>query len=180
VNKRELAKKVFPKRLATKIIFLGPKRLLLYFIFQRIFRVNSHVKWPVHWSSIVTHPNKIKRKSELPYLGHHAGCYIQANNGIEIGVNLRYGPNVHIVSASHDILDYEKHIVTQPIVIGDNCWIGAGSIILPGVRLGNHVVVAAGSVVTKSFPDDCLVGGVPAKIIKNIAPYTGTYNGIEK
>lgn len=150
-------------------------------IAQRLLRINSHVPWPVHWSSVVTHPNKIKTKSGLPILGHHFGCYIQARNGIEIGLNLRYGPNIHIVSASHDLNNYEKHEVCGPIVIGDNCWIGAGAIILPGVRLGNHVVVAAGSVVTKSFErDDVLIGGVPARVLKELSGYEGKINGIEK
>lgn len=180
MNKKVLIKKILPKKLSTYLLFLGSKRLVQYFILQRVFRINSHVPWPVHWSSIVTHPKKIKRKSILPILGHHPGCYIQANNGIEVGVNLRYGPNVHIVSASHDLNDYEKHTKTNPIRIGDNCWIGAGVIILPGVEIGNHVVVAAGSVVTKSFGNDVLIGGIPAKELKRLETYKGKYNGIEK
>lgn len=180
MDKKKIIKKILPKKVATRLIFLGIKRYLQYIFFQRILRINSNVKWPVHWSSIVTHPSNIYKKSELPLLGHHPGCYIQANNGIYIGVNLRYGPNVHIVSASHDVNDYEKHIHSKPIKIGDNCWIGAGSIILPEVELGNHVVVAAGSVVTKSFGDNLLIGGIPAKEIKKLDLYVGKYNGIEK
>lgn len=120
MKKVDIIKKIFPNKLARKIIFLGPKRLLQYFIMQRVFRINSHVPWPVHWSSVVTHPGKIKKNSELPYLGHHFGCYIQANNGIEVGINLRYGANVHMISANHDLCNYEKHIKTKPIRIGDN------------------------------------------------------------
>ena len=55
-----------------------------------------------------------------------------------------------------------------PITIGDNCWIGGGAIINPGVSLGNNVVVASGSVVTKSFGDNVIIGGNPAKIIKEL------------
>ena len=181
MDKKRIIKKILSKKYATRIIFLGPIRFIQYFIAQKLFRINSNVPWPVHWSSFVTHPKNIIRKAELPYLGHHFGCYIQGKNGIEIGVNLRYGPNVHIVSASHDLNDYEKHTQGKPIIIGDNCWIGAGSIILPEVKLGNHVVVAAGSVVTKSFEENnILIGGIPAKIIKKLDNYTGKYNGIEK
>lgn len=170
-----------PKKIAAHLIFLGPKRYLIYFIFQRLFRINSHVPWPVHYSSSITHHKNIKTQSFLPILGHHPGCYIQGYNGIEVGINLRYGPNVHIISGSHDLNNYEAHTAGSPIVIGDNCWIGAGAIILPEVNLGNHVIVAAGSVVTKSFKeDDILIGGVPAKIIKKLSPYEGKYNGIEK
>ena len=55
---------------------------------------------------------------------------------------------------------------------GDNCWLGANVVILPGVELGNHVVVAAGTVVTKSFlQDDILLAGVPAKVTKELDAY---------
>lgn len=97
-------------------------------------------------------------------------------NGIRVGKNVRYGPNVHIISANHSLVDYDEHPDCGPIVIGDNCWIGAGSIILPAVHLNEHVVVAAGSVVTKSFGPNVLIGGTPAKIIKNLPPYEGDSN----
>lgn len=62
-----------------------------------------------------------------------------------------------------------------------NCWIGSGAIILAEVNLGNHVVVAAGSVVTKSFEEDnILIAGTPAKIIKRLDEYKGDFNGIER
>jgi acetyltransferase-like isoleucine patch superfamily enzyme len=54
----------------------------------------------------------------------------------------------------------------EPIVIGNDCWIGTRVIILPGVHLGNKCIVAAGAVVTRSFPDNCIIGGVPAKLLK--------------
>lgn len=94
---------------------------------------------------------------------------------------MRYGPNVHIISASHDLNDYENHTSGPAIKIGDNCWIGSGSIILPGVELANHIVIAAGSVVNKSFTEDnLLIGGIPAKIIKKLNTYKGKQNGIER
>lgn len=55
---------------------------------------------------------------------------------------------------------------SKPVVIGDDVWIGTGSIILPGVNIGNGSVISAGSVVTKSVPEMCLVGGNPAKVIR--------------
>ena len=94
-------------------------------------------------------------------------------NGIIIGKNVRLGPGVKIVSASHNLVNYDIHDKTEPIEIGDNCWLSANAIILPGVKLGNHVVVAAGAVVTKSFPDNCLVAGVPARIIRMLDAYQG-------
>lgn len=78
-------------------------------------------------------------------------------------------PNVGIITTNHDILDPGKHVPGKPIVIGDNCWVAMNAVILPGVVLGNGTIVAAGSVVTKSFPQGrCVIGGVPAKVIKLI------------
>jgi len=105
------------------------------------------------------------------YPGYMPGQYIQAINGIIIGKNVRFGPGVKIISANHNFNDFSKHDNADPIIIGDNCWIAANAVILPGVQLGNHVVVAAGAVVTKSFTDNCLIGGVPAKIIKELDAY---------
>lgn len=171
--KLRLIKAVVPKKQFQFLLFLGVKRFIQYSFAQRVLRINSHVPWPVHWSSVVSHPNKIKRADTLPLLGHHFSCYIQAINGIEIGKNVRYGPNVHIISANHDILDYDVHPKCDPIKIDDHCWIGSGTTILPGVHLGEHVVVAAGSVVNKSFPKNTLIGGVPAKVIRELDPYKG-------
>jgi acetyltransferase-like isoleucine patch superfamily enzyme len=101
------------------------------------------------------------------------GQYIQAINGIIIGYNVRMGPGVKLISANHNLCNYDVHDEAPPIEIGDNCWLGANTVLLPGVKLGDHVVVAAGSVVTKSFPDNRLIGGVPACVLKNLGPYEG-------
>ena len=62
----------------------------------------------------------------------------------------------------------EQGISTKPVVIGDDVWIGANAVILPGVTIGRHCVVAAGAVVTKDVPDNTVVAGVPAKVIKTL------------
>lgn len=168
--------KLFPYRMRVILNFLGPKRYLQFFFFQRILRINSKVKWPVHWSSIVVNPKNIITKDVLPILGHHPSCYIQANEKIIIGKNFRYGPNVHIISANHDLNDYAKHSPAKEIIIGNNCWVGSGSILLSGTKLGNHVIVAAGAVVNSEFPNDVIIAGVPAKIIKQLGSYEGDAN----
>ena len=56
----------------------------------------------------------------------------------------------------------------EPISIGDDCWIGGGAVICPGVTIGNRCVIGAGSVVSKDIPDDCMAAGVPARIIKKL------------
>ncbi len=87
---------------------------------------------------------------------------------ITIGDNVAIADGVTFRdSDDHDIYhEGKKNIKTQPIIVGDNVWIGMNSTILKGVHIGNGSVVAAGSVVTKDVPKNCLVGGVPAKIIK--------------
>ena len=90
---------------------------------------------------------------------------------VRIGKNAQIAPNVSIYTAGHPIhpesrnSGYEYGIA---VTIGDNVWIGGGVTILPGVSIGDSTVIAAASVVTKSFPDHVVIAGNPAKIIKNI------------
>ncbi len=143
-----------------------------YYFFQRLLRINSHVPWPVHWTSTVTSPHNIVRKSvDRPEIGGSPGQYIQAINGIVFGKNVRLGPGVKLVSADHDLYNYDTHVPCGPIEIGDHCWLGANAVVLSGVKLGDHVVVAAGAVVTKSFSHNCVIGGVPARVLKKLEPY---------
>ena len=81
------------------------------------------------------------------------------------------GPNCQLLTPDHphDYLERRKTIETgKPIRIGDDCWLGGGVIVCPGVTIGNRVIVGAGSVVTHDIPDDVVVAGNPAKIIKTI------------
>lgn len=160
-------------KIVRRIKYIGIKMTIQYFIIQKILRINSHVPWPVHPSSLVIHPENIENKYWRPYLGYMPGCYIQALNGIQIGKNVRVGPGVKIISANHDINNFDAHIKCDPIIIENNCWIGANAIILPEVHLEEHVIVGAGAVVTKNFPKNCVIAGNPAKIIKEIEDYSG-------
>jgi acetyltransferase-like isoleucine patch superfamily enzyme len=128
---------------------------------------NKHVYWPVSTTSqVVDYQNIIVGVDAYP--GIMGGCYIQGKGGIEIGDYTQIAPNVVIVSANHDVYDSRKHI-SEKITIGKYCWLGAGCKILPGVKIGDFTVVGAGAVVTKSFPEGhCIIGGVPAKKIKEL------------
>ena len=90
-----------------------------------------------------------------------------------IGSHVNLAQGITITALNHNFEDKEKRIdeqgiTTKPIIIGDDVWIGANAVILPGVTIGKHCVVAAGAVVTKDVPNNTIVGGVPAKEIKKI------------
>lgn len=88
--------------------------------------------------------------------------------GIEIGRNAKIGPYVVIHDTAYHEVDEGVGARTDKIVIGDNVWIGRGAMILPGVTIGDHSVVGAGSVVTKSVPDKTVVAGNPARVIRQV------------
>jgi acetyltransferase-like isoleucine patch superfamily enzyme len=103
------------------------------------------------------------------FQGH--GKYFQAMNGgkIVIGKGSLIGPNTGLITSNHDFNDLNSHIKGKDITIGENCWIGMNCVILPGVTLMEKTIVAAGSVVNKSFNEgNCIIGGVPAKILKKL------------
>jgi acetyltransferase-like isoleucine patch superfamily enzyme len=128
---------------------------------------NKSAYWPVHWTSKVYDADKIVVGVDA-YPGIMGGCYITGRGGLIIGDYTQIAPNVVIVTANHDLYDSRKHI-EAPVTIGKYGWIGAGAKVLPGVELGDWTIVAAGAVVTHSFKEGyCVIGGVPAKKIKDL------------
>ena len=97
-----------------------------------------------------------------------ACCYFQATNKIFIGSNFLFAPGVKIISANHDILNAgRKSVGAGPVIIGNNVWLGANVIVLPGVEIADGVVVGAGSVVTKSLlNENSVYAGNPARELK--------------
>lgn len=141
-----------------------------HWFLQKVLRINSHVPWPAHPISTVRAPEKIQRGSRTPGLA--VGCHIDGRNGIQIGNNVWIGPRVSIISMDHDVNDFSKYVTEKPIVIGNNSWLAANCVILPGVELGQHTVVAAGAVVTKCFKNgNQILAGVPAKVVKELNDY---------
>ena len=99
----------------------------------------------------------------------HGSC-IHAFDKIEIGHHCLIAANCQIIDSNGHALDKNKRFNSQgssnPVKIGNNVWIGTGSIILPGVTIGDGSIIAAGSVVNKSVPKNCIYGGNPAKLIR--------------
>jgi maltose O-acetyltransferase len=98
-------------------------------------------------------------------------CIILDVCEVRIGTNCMLAPGVHIYTAAHPLNPTERNSGREfgkPVTIGNNVWIGGGAIINPGVNIGDNAVIASGAVVTKDVPENVVVGGNPAKILKSI------------
>jgi acetyltransferase-like isoleucine patch superfamily enzyme len=134
-------------------------------IFQKLLRINAQAYWPMSYKSTVVAAHNIYVGIDSSP-GYSPGCYIQGGGKLYIGNYTQIGPNVGLISSNHSIYNNSEK-VSKITFIGDYCWIGMGAIVLPGVELGDFTIVAAGSVVTKSFKEGyCVIGGNPAKMIK--------------
>lgn len=106
----------------------------------------------------------------------NVNCVFLDCNSITIGDNCGIAPGVHIYTVFHPVNPMERlsesgaywNSLTAPVVLGDNVWIGGGSIILPGVTIGSNTTIGAGSVVTKDVPDNCLAVGNPCRVIRRL------------
>ena len=99
------------------------------------------------------------------------GSHIVAHHSIEIGDDVFTGPYVYITDQNHQYEDIDTPIgrqwpVNSAVRIGAGSWLGTGTVILPGAAIGRNVVIAAGSVVRGTVPDNCVVAGVPAKVVR--------------
>lgn len=146
--------------------------LLKFVLWQKILGINRKTPWPVHFTSKVICSEKIQNDNGFRAPGYAIGCYIDGRNGIIIESGSIVGPKVSIISQNHNKSDYSRFDASNPIIIRKNSWLACGCTILAGVELGEHTIVAAGAVVTKSFLEgNCILAGNPAKKIKDIPPY---------
>lgn len=114
---------------------------------------------------------KFPRQVEIgSYVSINRGCEFYpshfAKTIIRIGSNVRIGPHARFFGAGHDVEQPGFANKGGDIVVGDACWIGGNCTILPGISIGEGSVVAAGSVVTRDVPANCVVAGVPARVIR--------------
>ena len=107
------------------------------------------------------------------------GCFMNFNcvildiAEVTIGDGSMFGPGCQLITVGHPVEDAVKRAegweIAKPVRIGKDCWFGAGAMVMPGVTVGDRCVVAAGTVVTKDVPDDCLVAGVPGVVKRKFA-----------
>lgn len=97
---------------------------------------------------------------------------------IYVGDYTMFGPNVTVATAGHPILPElreQGYQYNAPVRIGKNCWIGAGVVIVPGITIGDNVVVGAGSIVTKDLPDNVVAVGNPCKVLREVNEHDKEY-----
>ncbi|WP_345992284.1 acyltransferase [Chryseobacterium sp. Chry.R1] len=117
----------------------------------------------------VSHPKNIKIESYV-YIGPNS--FLSSYGKIHIKRGTIIGPNIIIHTANHNYINdiksipYDKELIVKDVTIEENVWIGDSVIILPGINIGEGSIIAAGSVVTKNIPKFSIVGGNPAKVIK--------------
>lgn len=105
-------------------------------------------------------------------VGIAQNCFIQVRGKVHIGNNVIFGPNVSIFSENHvfdnpDLPVSKQGVTRKGVTINDGVWLGTRVVILDGVTVGENSIVAAGSIVNKDVPSYSIVGGVPAKVIRN-------------
>ena len=169
-----IGKLCYPKELFSSKYFIRPGSKgwsLLYHAFwnQKIRGINRHCPWPCSPGILVSDGRNIEFDVDDLNNFFSNGIYYQDIGKIFIGSGSFIGPNVGLITENHDIKDPSKRGGVKSVSIGQKCWIGMNSVVLPGVKLGDHTVVGAGSIVTKSFPEGyCVIAGNPAKMIKKI------------
>lgn len=125
-------------------------------------------------SALICPPFHCDHGTEI-HLGEHVfinyNCTMLDSGGIRIGAHTHIGPNCQLYTPNHPT-DYierrEPKEKALPISIGEDCWLGGGVIIRPGVTIGSRCIIAAGSVVIHDIPDDCMAAGNPAKVKRRL------------
>ena len=128
--------------------------------------------------SMVTDP--VVRIGDRCMIGR--GSHIVGHFQVEIGDDVHTGPYVYITDQNHGYEDPDQVVHAQwpndvPVLIGNGSWLGTGVVILPGTDLGKNVVVGAGAVVRGTFPDHCVIAGVPARVVRRYVPGSGWVHG---
>lgn len=162
------------------LYFLGD----IFFVFERLKRRILYFILRSHFKSYGENLKFCPENSQFTYntisLGNHVqigsfAIFMSTESIIDIGNHVMFGPKVTIIGGNHNTSKVgsfmssikEKRITDdQPVIIEDDVWVGANSVILKGVTIGRGSIISAGSVVTRSCPPYSIIGGVPARLIK--------------
>lgn len=137
-------------------------------------RTNRGVRFPCSPFNTIINYKNIEFDPDDLHIFMGKGRYFQAEGAkIHIGKGTYIANNSALITSNHDIYNLSKHDLGNDIILGKGCWLGYGATILPGIILGDQTIVGAGAVVTKSFEEGhCIIGGVPARLIRKIDPKT--------
>lgn len=149
-----------------RVIAALPGYALRHFYYRRVCGLRIGERSSIHHGVFIT-GWKIEI-GDHSTVGRHS--YLDGRGGLTIGSCVSVSPDVHLITAQHDMNDPDFANVLAPIVIEDYVWIGSRATVLPGVRIGRGAVVAAGAVVTRDVAPLTVVGGVPARPIGERKP----------
>lgn len=140
-----------------------PNHALRKFMYRNVFGVKIGSNTSLHWRTRFFQPEGVA-VGENSIIGND--CFLDGRSGIRIGDNVNIGGHVQIYTLEHD--PDSPHFATKggPVTIGDRCYIATRATVLPSVTIGEGAVVAAGAVVTRDVPPFTVVGGVPARVIR--------------
>ena len=153
VSERTFAKKLLHKLNVTEYLMNGNARNIL-----RQLMPNAHKRLYIEPPFHCDYGYNIHSGENVYF---NVNCVVLDTMKVEIGDNVFFGPSVQIYTATHPLDAIERRTVefSKPVSIGNDCWIGGNSVILPGVKIGNGVTIGAGSVVTKDIPPYSIAGG---------------------
>lgn len=128
-------------------------------------RINGHLKISGPWGLL-------RRLAIGRYCVIESDCVLDLSEQLSIGDGATIGPGVLILTSTHE-LDFSKHragnLILNPVVVGEGAWLGARSVVLPGVKIGQGAVVEPGAVVNKDVEANTRVGGIPAAKLETLA-----------
>ena len=145
------------------LIGFFPAHGLRRFVYRYLFGIRIGKGSVIHWQTRWFGPSGVEI-GEYSNIGNNA--FLDGRCGLKIGSRVATGAEIMIYTLQHDIDSPAFEAAGGPVVVGDYVYIGPRAIILPNVHIGTGAVIAAGAVVTKDVPDYAVVGGVPARVVR--------------